>query len=185
MKFLRTWTNNLSKLFDDIRHDLMVSKLQSIGVSNAACNLFGSYLSQPNHVTLGVPQGSVLGPGLFTLYVNDLLSVPTYCHAMGYVDDTKIFLGLPSKTQLSHNNYLSAIGEWCCTNSLAVKPDKTKLLVIGAPQITRSLASFATVKLLGKEIKPAILAVRCPRNRIVCKHFEVGVSVLLGNERNR
>ena len=42
-----------------------------------------------------VLQGSILGPVLFTLYVNDLLSVPKHCQAMGYVDDTKIFLGLP------------------------------------------------------------------------------------------
>ena len=63
----------MSKAFDSIRHDLMLSKLQSIGVSNAACDWFGSYLSQrsqvanmansvsdPLPVTVGVPQGSIL-----------------------------------------------------------------------------------------------------------------------------
>ena len=45
-----------------------------------------------------------------------------------------------------------------CTNSLVINPDKTKLLVIGVPQITRSLPSFSTVKLLGKEIKPVPVA---------------------------
>ena len=98
---------DMSKAFDSICHDLMLSKLCRIGVSNAACNWFGSYLSQRNQVvniascisnplplSVGVPQGSILGPVLFTLYVNDLLSVPKHCRAMGYVDDTKIFLGL-------------------------------------------------------------------------------------------
>ena len=99
---------DMSKAFDSICHDLWLSKLCRIGVSNAACNWFGSYLSQRNQVvniascisnplplSVGVPQGSILGPVLFTLYVNDLLSVPKHCRAMGYVDDTKIFLGLP------------------------------------------------------------------------------------------
>ena len=75
---------DMSKAFDSICHDLMLSKLCRIGVSNAACNWFGSYLSQRNQVvniancisnplplSVGVPQGSIL------------------------VDDTKIFLGLP------------------------------------------------------------------------------------------
>ena len=99
---------DISKAFDSICHDLMLSKLRRIGVANAACNWFRSYLSQRNQVvniancisdplplSVGVSQGSIVGPVLFTLYVNDLLSVPKHCQAMGYVDDTKIFLGSP------------------------------------------------------------------------------------------
>ena len=95
---------DMSKVFDSICHNLMLSKLCSIGVSNAACNWFGSYLSQRNQVvniancisdslplSVGVPQGSILGPVIFTLYVNDLLSVPKHCQAMGYEDDYKNF----------------------------------------------------------------------------------------------
>ena len=81
---------------------------------------------------------------------------------MGYVDDTKIFLSLPpnqiSDAVIALNEELLAITRWCCTNSLVINPDKTKLLVIGALQITRSLPSFPAVKLLGKEIKPVTVA---------------------------
>ena len=47
-----------------------------------------------------------------------------------------------------------AFARWCCTNSLVINPDKTKLLVIGVREIMRSLPSFPVVKLLGKEIEP-------------------------------
>ena len=51
-----------------------------------------------------------------------------------------------------------AIERRCCTNSLVINPEKPKLLVIGFPQITRSVPFFPVVKLLGKEIKPVPVA---------------------------
>ena len=118
----------------------------------------GSALSDPLPLTTGVAQGTILGPALFTLYVNHLLSVPKKCEAMGYVDDTNLLLALPPsdlKVAIHDlNSDLHAVAKWCSTNSLLISPDNTKLLIVGVPQLTRSL-SLPPVVLMGKSIKPS------------------------------
>ena len=81
---------------------------------------------------------------------------------MGYVDDTKLLLASPPSdinAAISDlNSDLREIAKWCSTNSLLINPDKTKLLVVGVPQLTRNL-SLPPVILLGrKNIKPSPVA---------------------------
>ena len=62
---------------------------------------------------------------------------------MGYVDDTKLFLALPSK-QFNEiipalNNDLRDIAKWCCSNSVLINPTKTKIMIVGVPQLTKIL----------------------------------------------
>ena len=98
---------DMSKAFDSIQHDNLLSKLHLLGVSASTLTWFKSYLSlrkqvvrigsdlsDPLPLTVGVAQKSILGPVLFTLYVNDLLSVPKKSEAIDYVDDTKLLLTL-------------------------------------------------------------------------------------------
>ena len=147
---------DMSKAFDSIRHDLIIRKLRKAGVSESACAWFESYLSQrqqvvkfqntasdPLPLTVGVPQGSIMGPVLFTLYGNDLFRVPKHCEPLVYVDDTKLFLGFPA-SELDDvisavNENLKQISIWCGRNSLPINPDKTKLLYVGVPQLMRTL----------------------------------------------
>ena len=85
----------------------------------------GSVLSNPLPGTLGVTQASILGPVLFTLYVNELLSAPKKCEAMGYVDNTKLLLAHLSPLDISvaiSDLYsdLSEVAKWCSVNSLLI-----------------------------------------------------------------
>ena len=95
---------DLSKAFDCLRHDLLIAKLHAYGFSHDALSLIYSYLhsrqqrvkvngsfSSWKQLTLGVPQGSVLGPLLFNIYINDLLFSLNNTGVCNYADDTTLF----------------------------------------------------------------------------------------------
>ena len=124
---------------------------------------FQNTVSDPLPLTVGEPQGSIMGPVLFTLYVNDLFRVPKHCEPLGYVDYTKLFLGFPA---IELNDIISAVNEdlkeisiWCCRDSLLINPDKTKLLYVAVPQLMRTLPTpLPSAKTLGTQIKPVTVA---------------------------
>ena len=100
---------DMSKAFDSISHAVLRQKLQTLGVSSLSLDWFHSYLtgrcqrvrihnavSDLLPLKYGVPQGSILGPVLFTIYVNDLLSVPEHCKSACCVNDNKLYLSFYS-----------------------------------------------------------------------------------------
>ena len=105
--------------------------------------------------------GSILGPVLFTVYLNDLLTVPKLWQTACYVDDPKRYLKFKTNELCNAvsavNSDLNEICRWCCHNSLLMNPDKTKLLVIGVPQLLRQVLDF-TITLYGKPISPTPVA---------------------------
>ena len=103
------------------RHDILLQKLQALVVSFSCRDWFHSYLvgrSQrvliPDAISYAlplkyiVPQGSILGPVLFTIYAKDLLSVPSYCKSACYVDDSKLYLSFPSSDMSTAIHNLNA-----------------------------------------------------------------------------
>ena len=93
-------------------------------------------LSSPLAVLSGVPQGSILGPVLFTLYINDLPSCVDVCKVMMYADDTVIFFSAPliSEIELQLNLELINLSEWLSTNKLILNLKKTEFMVFGTHQ---------------------------------------------------
>ena len=116
-----------------------------------------STVSDPIPIECGVPQGSILGPLLFSIYVNDLPEAPRNCSTECYVDDTILFVSFHSQdTQRiieEMNEGLLGVRNWCFRNRLLLNPDKTKLIVFGSRQMTSKLHEFR-LSLLGKDISP-------------------------------
>ena len=146
----------MSKAFDSINYSILQDKLQDIGASTSALRWFTSYLSERNQVvhinstlldvlplTSGILQGSILGPLLFTIYVNELPTVPKNCSSDCSVDDTELYMlfGVHDckNAVAAMNEDLITFHDWYFGNRLLINPEKTKLIIYGSRQMTERL----------------------------------------------
>ena len=143
---------DLSAAFDTIEHSILLNILQQgFGVTGTALNWFDSFLSFRKqriligdfNLNCGVPQGSCMGPVLFTLYVSSLFNnISQHLPSVhGYADDTEIYLSFGSCSIYSEINAVSVIEKciddvrsWFIGNLLMINDAKTDFLIIGTPQ---------------------------------------------------
>lgn len=135
---------DFTKAFDCLNHEVLFKKLEIYGIRGHALQLLKSYLrhreqyvninghfSTVRSITSGVPQGSILGPFLFNLYINDIINVNTKAKFVIYADDTTILFSADTCDELIDmaNFTLLNIKGWGDSNSLKININKTKAVI--------------------------------------------------------
>ncbi|CAB4042980.1 Hypothetical predicted protein, partial [Paramuricea clavata] len=138
---------DLQKAFDTINHDILLTKLDLYGLQKPSLNLLGSYLANRTQmcsvngalsgtklVTCGIPQGSILGPLLFLIYINDLPNSLEYSSTRMFADDTTLTVSGKSiqDVEVAINHDLTNVKQWLSANRLSLNLVKTEYLLIGS-----------------------------------------------------
>ena len=164
-KFSMVLFFDLAKAFDTLDHTILFRKLERYGIRGPPLDLIKSYLTNRSQkvvinnifsselpITIGVPQGSILGPLLFLIYINDINQAVSTAKLGLYADDTTAIIGAKEKNELitKSSTTLNELGNWFSCNKLSLSPTKCKYSMIN--KHLRTEINHTALSIYGKNL---------------------------------
>ena len=153
------------KAFDTINHEILLSKLTHYRIRGQAVDWFQPFVrqrvqytsisgfdSEPSLVTHGVPQGSVLGPLLFIIFINDLHKSVKHSQILHFADDTNLlYLNKSMKKISKHINHdLSLVVQWLRSNKISLNADKTEIIIFRSKR--KQITKYLNFRISGQKV---------------------------------